>query len=85
MNGLDLALVVAAFSFVLSMFRIAAGPTTADRAVAADVGYLIVVGALAILSVRLDTPLFVDVVLVAVVLGFLALLAFAWLVDWRSR
>lgn len=84
MSFIDLCLVVLALAFVLTLVRVALGPTPADRGLAADVGYLVVLGAIALVMVREQAAVLADVILVATVVGFLALLAFAWYVDRRS-
>lgn len=84
MSFIDLCLVVLALAFVLTLVRVALGPTPADRGLAADVGYLVVLGAIALVMVREQAAVLADVILVAAVVGFLALLAFAWYVDRRS-
>lgn len=83
MTFLDACLVVLALAFVLTLVRVSRGPSAADRGLAADVGYLVLLGALALVMVREDDPVYADVVLVAAVVGFLALLAFAWYCDRR--
>jgi multicomponent Na+:H+ antiporter subunit F len=77
-------LVGLAAAFVTSLFRVARGPTPADRATGSDVGYLVVVSALAISASLSGELVFVDVALVGGVVGFLATIAFAWLVQRRS-
>lgn len=73
-----------AAAFVISLVRVARGPTPADRATGSDVGYLVVVSGLAISAVLRGELVFVDVVLVGGVVGFLATIAFAWLVQRRG-
>jgi multicomponent Na+:H+ antiporter subunit F len=73
-----------AAAFTISLFRIAHGPTPADRATGSDVSYLVVVSVLAIAALLTGEDVFVDVVLVGGVVGFLATLSFAWLVQRRS-
>ncbi len=80
MNPLDLALAVLAAAFATSLIRAFRGPSVADRAVAADVGLFAVVAAIAILAVRAGSTAFIDVVLVATLLGFLATVAVSSLV-----
>lgn len=72
-------------AFVISLFRVARGPSPADRATGSDVGYLVVVSVLAIAAVLTGEEVFVDVALVAGVVGFLATISFAWLVQRRSQ
>lgn len=84
MTFIHLCLLVLAVAFVLTLVRIALGPSPADRGLAADVGYLIVVAAIALQILQDGTVVFADLVFVATVVGFLAMLAFAWFVDrWR--
>lgn len=80
---IEVALGAMAVAFVLTLYRMWRGPTTADRALAGDLGYLLVVASLALLAGRTGAEVLVDLVLVATLLGFLALLAFAWYVMWR--
>ena len=82
---LDVGLFVLALAFVGALVRAAIGPTLADRAAATDVALFTVVAALAVLSARLQTAAYVDAVLVATLLGFVATIALARLLHRRSR
>lgn len=84
MTFVDVCLLVLAGAFVLTLVRVAIGPSAADRGLAADVGYLVVLAAIALIIVRDDAAVYADLVFVATVVGFLALLAFAWYVDRRA-
>lgn len=84
MTAVDIALWVLAAGFVAALVRVILGPTVADRAVAADVCFYVVVAGLALLSVRLEAPALLDAVLVATTLGFIATVALARLVR-RKR
>lgn len=77
LGGLALALAVATGRVIL-------GPSNADRALAVDFGFAVVVAALAVLAVRLEQPALLDLVLAATLLGFLTTVALAALVE-RSR
>ncbi|SFO76087.1 multicomponent Na+:H+ antiporter subunit F [Geodermatophilus dictyosporus] len=81
---LDAALVVLALALGAATLRLVAGPTDADRALAVDLGFAVVVAAIALLAVRLDRPALLDLVLVATLVGFLSTVAFARLVAARS-
>jgi multicomponent Na+:H+ antiporter subunit F len=86
MTGIDLALIVMAVAFALALYRGVTGPTLPDRAVAADVCLYAVVAGLALLAIRQDSEAFLDVVLVATLLGFLASVALARLIEgYRER
>ena len=81
---LDAALVVLALALVVATVRLVVGPTDADRALAVDFGFAVVLAAVALLAVRLDAPAVLDLVLVATLVGFLSTVAFARLVATRS-
>lgn len=81
---LDAALAVLAATFGLALLRAVRGPSVADRAVAADVALYVVVAAIALLALRSQTAAFLDVVLIATLLGFLATVALGVLVGRRG-
>ena len=81
---LDAALVVLALALVVATVRLVIGPTDADRALGVDLGFAVVLAAVALLAVRLDAPALLDLVLVATLVGFLSTVAFARLVATRS-
>ena len=81
---LDAALVVLALALVVATIRLVIGPTDADRALGVDLGFAVVIAAVALLAVRLDAPALLDLVLVATLVGFLSTVAFAQLVAARS-
>lgn len=84
MIGVDLALAALAVTFALALWRAVVGPSVADRAVAADVGLYVIVAAIALLALRSGTGAFLDVVLIATLLGFLATVALGVLVGRRG-
>lgn len=81
---LDVALIVLAVTFGLALLRAVIGPSVADRAVAADVALYVIVAAIALLALRSQTGEFIDVVLIATLLGFLATVALGMLVGRRG-
>jgi multicomponent Na+:H+ antiporter subunit F len=85
MTFLSAALVVLAVAFVCGLARVTLGPTVADRAVGADVCLFCVAGAMAVLAVELEAPVFLDAVLVATLLGFIATMSLAKLVGRGRR
>lgn len=72
--------VLLAVGFLAGLGRVVRGPSVADRAIAADVCLLCVVGALAVLAVALEEPALLTAALVATIVGFLATLSLARLV-----
>jgi len=82
---LDIVLAALGLAMLVAVVRLIAGPTDADRAVAVDYGFFVTVAVLAVLAVRLDERSLLDLVLVATLVGFLATVALARLVQRRSR
>jgi multicomponent Na+:H+ antiporter subunit F len=80
---IDVALIGLTIAFLLALVRVIRGPTIADRTIAADLCFLTVIGVIALISVDRGVPEFVDVALVATLLGFLATIALAWLLLER--
>ncbi len=81
MSPVDLALLGLGVAFALGLARIILGPSVADRAVATDLCLFSVVGVISLTVVRTGSPQFVDVVLIATLLGFLASIAIAALIG----
>jgi multicomponent Na+:H+ antiporter subunit F len=81
---IDVALVVLALALLPAVWRIAVGPTDADRALSADHVFFVFLAVAGLLAVRLQDSVFLDVVLVGTVVGFLATITLARLVD-RGR
>jgi multicomponent Na+:H+ antiporter subunit F len=83
-TGIDLALLGLALAFALALVRAVRGPSVADRALAADLGFYAIVAAIALLALRTRYEQFLDVVLIATLLGFLATVALGALVGRRG-
>lgn len=81
---LDVVLGGLALAMAVATGRVILGPSNADRALAVDFGFAVVIAALAVLAVRLEQPALLDLVLAATLLGFLTTVALAALVE-RSR
>lgn len=82
---LDLVLAVLGLTFVVATGRIIGGPNDADRAAGLDFAFFVFMSAVAVLAIRLDTIVLLDIVLIATLVGFLATVALARLVERRSR
>jgi multicomponent Na+:H+ antiporter subunit F len=85
MSGLEFALAVLAVAFALGLVRAVRGPSVADRALGADLGFYVVVAGVAILALRTGYAEFLDVVLIVTLLGFLATVALSVLVGRGQR
>lgn len=78
------ALAMIALAFLLALVRVVRGPSIADRALGADVALSGAVAAIAILTLTAGSEEFVDLVLIATLLGFLATVALSVLVGRRG-
>jgi multicomponent Na+:H+ antiporter subunit F len=81
MTAIDLALGVLALAFALGLVRAIRGPSVADRALAADLCLYVIVAAIALLALRTGYAEFLDVVLIATLLGFLATVSLGALIS----
>jgi len=78
-------LVLMAASLLVATWRVVRGPTDADRVLAVDLGFVVVVVSVVLLAVRLRQPALLDLVLVATLVGFLSTVVLARLVAGRGR
>lgn len=85
MIAVNLGLVALAASFLVALMRVATGPSLADRALAADVCLISVLGTIALLSVRLASTHFLDAVVIASLVHFISTLALARLLRSASE
>lgn len=76
-NVLDLVSVILGISVLLAVYRLIKGPTRADRVLALDSIGITMMGITAVLSIRLSTQLFTDIILVLGVLTFLGTVSIA--------
>lgn len=80
----DILLGILAAAMAVAVWRAVAGPTDGDRVVAMDLAFVAFVAAVALLAVRLRMPAVLVLVLVATLVGFLATVAVAHLLERRS-
>jgi multisubunit Na+/H+ antiporter MnhF subunit len=69
-----LALLTAAA--IMSLWRMVAGPTVPDRTIAFDMLAICVVAIMALLSIVWDTALFIEIMMIYSLLGFVGTIAF---------
>lgn len=85
MNPVDIPLALLSIAFLIALIRVAKGPTLPDRAVAAEVGLVTLVGGIALLTARLGSTHFLDVVVVATLIQFVATVSFGRLLERREH
>jgi multisubunit Na+/H+ antiporter MnhF subunit len=79
----DLGIFVLGIAFVLCVWRLVKGPTLADRGIASDLLAMQVVGLAILLTIRLETLVYFDTVLIVAILGFASTTAFAQYIGRR--
>lgn len=77
MIGIGLGIALITVSCLVATYRMVAGPTDADRAVAGDLLLFGIVGLIALVGVRTSSPFTFDLVLIAALVGFLGALSLA--------
>ncbi|WP_245926886.1 cation:proton antiporter [Breoghania corrubedonensis] len=74
---IDVALGVLSLSFLMTVYRIVTGPTIPDRFVALDMLVTVGIGFIAVIGVKTDFYLYLDIAISLGLVGFLATVAFA--------
>jgi len=80
-TGLDVVLGVLTLAMSAAIIRLVRGPTDADRAAALDFGFFVFSAGVAVLAARLEIAALLDIVLTATLVGFLATVALARLME----
>jgi multicomponent K+:H+ antiporter subunit F len=75
--ALDIALAMVALATALCLFRLAAGPTLADRVLALDTLSINAIALLALLALRPGGAVYFEVALLIAMLGFVGTVALA--------
>jgi len=81
---LDAMLVTIAMALGVAVVRLIVGPADADRVIGLDFAFVALIAGVSLLAVRLDTLALLDLVLAATLVGFLATVAIARLIEERS-
>lgn len=74
---LNVALATMCFSFLITVYRIAKGPTLPDRILALDMLVTVGIGFIAVIGVKTGFYLYLDIAIALGLVGFLATVAFA--------
>lgn len=81
--GLTIGLALVMLSVLLGFYRLAKGPTLADRVVALDMMTVSIVAFCALFAVYADATAFLDVAIVLALVGFLSTVALARFAERR--
>jgi multicomponent Na+:H+ antiporter subunit F len=76
--ALSLAFGLLTISILLGLIRLARGPTVIDRVLAFDLIATCAVGMIVLLSIQWNTPMYLELVLIFSLLGFLTTVAFVF-------
>lgn len=76
--ALQLAFLLLTLAVLLGLVRLVRGPTVLDRILAFDLIATSIVGMIALLSVKWRTPLYLELVLLFSLLGFVGTVAFVF-------
>jgi multicomponent Na+:H+ antiporter subunit F len=71
------ALVILCAAFFVTVYRIIAGPTLADRVLGLDMLVTVAIGFIAVVTIRTGLTLYVDIAIALGLVGFLSTVAFA--------
>ena len=82
--SVDIAFVMVMVSVALGFYRLAFGPSLADRVVALDMMTVIIVAFCGLYAIFASDPAFLDVAIVLALVGFLATVALARFAE-RSK
>lgn len=74
---IQISLVILTLSFFLIVYRIVRGPTLPDRIVGLDMLVAVGIGFIAVIGVKTDFYLYLDIAIALGLVGFLATIAFA--------
>lgn len=77
-SALSLAFGVLTLAILFGLYRLARGPSVLDRVLAFDLITTCAVGMLVLLSIRWHTALYLELILVISLLGFLTTVAFVF-------
>ena len=79
------ALVLLSLSFLLTVYRVAKGPTLPDRVLALDMLVVVAIGFIAVIGIKTGFTLNIDIAITLGLVGFLATVAFARFILGRGN
>ena len=81
---IDAGIILISLATVMCLYRIIKGPTLIDRGLASDTVAVQIAGVILLLSIRFETLVTFDAVLIVSILGFVSTLAFAQFIGRRG-
>lgn len=77
MIGLNISIALVAATILAAAYRMARGPSDADRAIAADLLFFAVIALIALIGVQIGSSATFDVLIIATLVGFLSAVSLA--------
>ena len=74
-------LVLVILSMVGLLYRVWRGPSVPDRLIALDAIGVMLISAIALLSILFDTPFFIDVILLIAIMSFIGTVSFSKFIE----
>ena len=77
----SVCLVLVILSMVGLLYRVWKGPSVPDRLVALDAIGVMLISAIALLSILFDTPFFIDAILLIAIMSFIGTVSFSKFIE----
>ena len=77
----SVCLVLVILSMVGLLYRVWKGPSVPDRLVALDAIGVMLISAIALLSILFDTPFFIDTILLIAIMSFIGTVSFSKFIE----
>ncbi|ARD47433.1 Na(+)/H(+) antiporter subunit F1 [Sporosarcina sp. P33] len=77
----SVCLVLVILSMLGLLYRVWKGPSVPDRLVALDAVGVMLISAIALLSILLDTPFFIDAILLIAIMSFIGTVSFSKFIE----
>lgn len=81
MTFIWVCLILVVLSIVGIMYRVFRGPSIPDRLIALDGIGVMLISAIALISILFDTPFFIDVILLIAIMSFIGTVSFSKFIE----
>lgn len=81
MTFIWISLILVVLSMIGIMFRVFRGPSVPDRLIALDGIGVMLISAIALISILFDTPFFIDVILLIAIMSFIGTVSFSKFIE----
>ncbi|MGG0669342.1 Na(+)/H(+) antiporter subunit F1 [Sporosarcina koreensis] len=81
MTFIWVSLILVVLSMIGIMFRVFRGPSVPDRLIALDGIGVMLISAIALISILFDTPFFIDVILLIAIMSFIGTVSFSKFIE----